>query len=150
MMMGAIAGVVAKRAITDNHPAPLILPKKHSITVLDDGIYLLDVEFDVPYPPLVVDAGGGKYNNVNGLQVNYGFSIKSTGKDVIEQVYVKRQNHVVFVCSENPTGLTLAYANTGTRGGGNIRDSQGDNILININGTSTPVHNWMPIFEITI
>jgi len=140
--------VQAKRVICDNNPIPAILPKTWTVTAKIGGGYLLEMTFDVPVKPLVFDVSGSEYCNVKGVQPNFGFSIlNGTSVEIINNVALSRQDKVIISCTENPTGLTLWYAKTGIYGGGNLRDSQGENIQINLFGLSTKVHNWTPIFK---
>lgn len=218
MMMGAMAGVQAKRVLSDNKPLSAILPNKYILYPKTGGGYLLEVRFDVPVKPLVFDTSGTFYCNPNGAQPNMGFSLESifnvtetyplknnvtyytanvaraaipdksrfvglvikyqTGAGVwvtekfyqgdpandwlnaanwqtvadistelVTSVRLTREDTVVIELSGNPKGLVLNYAKTGSMGGGNLRDSQGEKIKINIAGQAQPVHNWTPIFK---
>lgn len=218
LMMGAIAGVQAKRCLTDEKPMPSILPKNIQVFQKGDGSggYLIEIKYDVPVKPLVFDVSGGFYTNPNGAQPNYGFSIESifnvtemyplagnanytaaaarsavpeksrtlnrvikyqTGAstwvtekffqgdpstdwdnaanwqtvsdvsvELIDNVNITRQDTVVISTTDDPRGLVLNYAKTGKLGGGNLRDSQGNIVKVNIAGVATEVHNWAPIF----
>ncbi len=149
-MVGAMMGVQAKRIITDNEPLKPVYPKKWYIQE-SNGRFLLSTLFDVPVSPLVFDISGSDFCNINGKQSNYGFSIKNgLDNELIESVEIKRGDTLMFTCNENPKGLSLDYAFTGINGGGNLRDSQGDKVKIDINGKFYGVHNWCPIFRITI
>lgn len=218
LMMGAMAGVQAKRVLSDNKPIPAILPNKYILYNKTGGGYLLEVRFDVPVKPLVFDTSGTFYCNPNGQQPNMGFSLESifnvtetyplknnvtyytanearavvpeqsrqlnrvikyktavnvwvtekfykgnpqtdwlnaanwqtvtdVSKELITSVRIKREDTVILELSANPKGLVLNYAKTGNMGGGNLRDSQGNKIKINIAGQPQPVHNWTPIFK---
>ena len=148
LMMGAMAGIQAKRVMCDNNPLLAILPKSWVVTSKSSGGYLLEITFDVPVKPLIFDISGTTYCNVKGAQPNMGFSIlNGSSIEIINSVAISRQNKVIISCTENPTGLELNYAKTGKYGGGNLRDSQGESIQISIGGISTKVHNWTPIFK---
>ena len=141
--VGSLFGIISKRIITDKEKWYPIYPISHSINVRSDGKYLLSVKFHVPVPPLVFD-----FTNIGGEQPNYGFSIKNTsGQEIIESLVIKRGDTLNIVCSSNPTGQLLYYAESAIKGGGNLRDSQGDKLVTDIEGVPYHCHNWAPIFK---
>lgn len=149
-MMGAMAGVQAKRVICDDTPNLPITPKCHKI-YQNGAEYIIELEMNCPVKPLVFDLSGAELCNINGEQPNYGFKIlNSSLVEIIQHVSISRQTFIVIKCSENPAGLTLTYAYNGIYGGGNLRDSQGEKIEININGILYKVHNFAPIFKMVI
>lgn len=112
----------------------------------------ITIKFYVPSPPLTLDT----------LHVlpptHYGFSVISPdNKDIVQTVSL--QNDCVHIqCSEQPKGCRVRYAINGERmksgrlhgPRGNLRDSQGANQKININGKGYPLHNWCWQFDIPI
>lgn len=141
--VGALFGIISKRIITDKEDWMPIYPISHTVNSRDDGKYLLTLKFHVPYPPLVFD-----FSNIKGEQPNYGFSIKNNSQqEIIESISIKRDDTINILCKENPNSLFLYYAESGTQGGGNLRDSQGYSIITDINGQPYACHNWAPIFK---
>lgn len=141
--VGALFGVISKRIITDKKEWMPIYPISHTSIKMSDNKYLLVLKFNVPTPPLAFD-----FTNVKGEQPNYGFSIKNNSQqEIIESVSLKRDDTINILCKENPNSLYLYYAESGTQGGGNLRDSQGNAIITDINGQPYACHNWAPIFK---
>ena len=106
--------------------------------------------FQVPHPPLCIDT-----NNVTKV-ANYGFNvIRNDNTDIISEVRLDRDT-IVIKCKESPIGCKIRYAINGERNKsgwkigprGNLRDSQGDNDSINIQGKRYPQHHWCYQFEI--
>lgn len=127
-VVGHQLGIIAKRLINEGVEMPVFYPKSHSI--LNTGVngeYILNVEFNVPVLPMRFDISGDIYHNLNGKQVNYGFSlIRSSDQAniIAAEPVIKRGKILSIKCSENPTGATLHYAMDGINGGGNLCDSQ--------------------------
>jgi hypothetical protein len=110
------------------------------------------IELSVPKPPLVFDT----------IRVakadNYGFSvITPDNRNIIREVNLQN-NSVNLLCTEPPKGCKVRYAVNGDymKSGrlhgprGNLRDSQGDSLTINIQGEIVPIHNWCYQFDIQI
>ena len=104
----------------------------------------------VPHPPLCIDT-----NNVTKV-ANYGFNvIRNDNTDIISEVRLDRDT-IVIKCKESPIGCKIRYAINGERNKsgwkigprGNLRDSQGDNDSISIQGKRYPQHHWCYQFEI--
>lgn len=145
-IMGAMMGVVAKRAVVDGVKMLPIKPLTWSTQVNTAGTsWVLNMKMNVPVKPLVFDT------SVNTLYTtvptNYGFSILNGSTEIISSVSISRGDTLVFVCNQNPTGLTLTYAINGRASGGNLRDSQGDTLKISCEGSNKRVDNWCPIFK---
>lgn len=109
----------------------------------------LSIIFNVPAPPLCFDT----------IQVmkadHYGFNIiKRDNSDIISDI-VLRGDTVVITCQESPIGCRIRYGVNGEfhKGGrlhgsrGNLRDSQGINRKMTINGNTYPQDNWCYIFD---
>ncbi len=110
------------------------------------------VEYNTPCPPLTIDT----------IQVakadNYGFSvITPDNRDIALSISIQ-DNEIHIQCSELPDSCRVRYAvngearKTGRLHGprGNLRDSQGDSLTINIQGKPYPVHNWSWQYDIEI
>lgn len=107
------------------------------------------VDFNVPCPPLVLDT----------IQVtkapNYGFSVITPDNRDIAQAISLEDNKVHILCSELPDSCRVRYAVNGDKmksgnihgPRGNLRDSQGDNLNISIQGKTYPIHNWCWQFD---
>ncbi len=110
------------------------------------------IKFNVPCPPLVIDT----------IQVskadNYGFSVINRQNMNIAESIVVGGDSVIIHCSESPKGCRIRYAVNGDymKSGrlhgprGNLRDSQGESITINIQGKKYPIHNWCYQFDMHI
>ena len=151
-MMSSHFGVVAKRAITDLSDKKIFYPKnitKHSM----GSVHFVRIQFDVPVKPLVFDTTGDDGENMkgHGIQPNYGFSIlNNSGLEIISNVRLSADDSVVLTCTENPSGFDITYARTGVYGGGNLRDSQGNQISTVFSGVTYRLDNWCPFFRIKI
>ena len=112
-------------------------------------VYLL---FNVPYPPLCFDTVSVRKVN------NYGFNvIRKDNIDIISSIKIDNDT-VIVKCNESPLGCKIRYAingdyrKNGWRVGprGNLRDSQGDDQKVEIQGRTYSVHNWCYQFEYLI
>lgn len=107
------------------------------------------VDFNVPCPPIVLDT----------IQVtkapNYGFSVITSDNRDIAQAISLEDNKVHILCSERPDSCRVRYAVNGDKmksgnihgPRGNLRDSQGDDLNISIQGKTYPIHNWCWQFD---
>ena len=144
--MGAYIGLVYKRVIIDGERWLPI----HPISNTRQG-KVLEVKFHVPVQPLVIDTEWVAANT------NYGFTLVDTqGIEItINSVTITQGDTIKIIADADiPAGAKLRYAwkpasspnrTTGPRG--NIRDSQGKNIIFDPQGINKPMHNWTPIFE---
>jgi hypothetical protein len=110
------------------------------------------VDFNTPWPPL----------NIDTTQVvkaeNYGFSVITPDNRNIAQSVFIQDNKIHILCSAIPDSCRVRYAvngekmKSGRQHGprGNLRDSQGDSLTINIQGRNYPIHNWCWQFDIPI
>ena len=147
-IIGLQAGINAKKIVNDKKAPRIFYMKKH--WVQEDAInsqWLLNIEFDVPNPPMRFHYPEDGYHNVNGKQPNYGFELKNVdGQSIIaEEPVIKRGNTLIIRCSENPIGAQLSYALSGHYGGGNLCDSQ--NFKITIDNKEYVVDNFLPTFK---
>ena len=110
------------------------------------------IDFSIPCPPLTLDT----------IEVtnpgNYGFSIITPdNRDIVRSVSVQ-DNHIRILCDESPKGCRVRYAVNGDymKSGrlhgprGNLRDSQGDSLILSIQGKDYPIHNWCYQFDMPI
>lgn len=150
--MGAYIGLVYKRLVVDQVGWKHIHPISHT----KQG-RILEVKYHVPVQPLVVDTVQ-VYENTN-----YGFTlVDSAGNDIpLTSVTVTQGDTIRFTTAATiPDNVELRYAytpNTPTPSGtvgklgrktgarGNIRDSQGNDIVFDPTGINKPLHNWTPI-----
>ena len=105
--------------------------------------------FNVPCPPLYFDTVSVKKVN------NYGFNvIRKDNVDIVSDIYLDGDT-VIIKCCESPIGCKIRYAvngeymKSGWRIGprGNLRDSQGDYIQIDILDKVYSLHNWCFQFD---
>ena len=124
-----------------------VVPLKTEIK--DNDIRIL---FNVPCPPLCFDTVSIKKVS------NYGFNvIRKDNVDIISTVRIDGDT-VIINCHESPWGCKIRYAingnywKNGWRVGprGNLRDSQGDDLKVEIQGRTYSVHNWCYQFEYLI
>ncbi|WP_344974774.1 hypothetical protein [Compostibacter hankyongensis] len=106
--------------------------------------------FHVPVPPLVWDTV--TVTNPG----NFGFRLfDDNGKEIsIRKVMLTGASSVKIIAGKKlPPGSVLWYGNNGTGTGplngarGNLRDSQGRGIYLDIGGRNIPIDNWMPLFK---
>lgn len=149
-ILGAMMGVVAKRALVDRAKMEPIFPKNWIIQQNEAGtLWAIVMKMQVPVVPLVID------ESIAGLfqtpPAHKGFSILNGAEnEIITAVTLAHGDTVNILCSENPSGRTLTYAIGGRSSGGYLRDSQGDAVQISCAGVMKRVDNWTPIFSITI
>ena len=110
------------------------------------------ISFNIPHPPLVIDT----------IQVakakNYGFSvITSNNCDIAINAYIQ-DNTIHILCSESPKDCRIRYAVNGDhmKSGrlhgprGNLRDSQGDSLVLTVYGKEYSIHNWCFQFDMPL
>ncbi|MEG9303338.1 hypothetical protein [Psychrobacter celer] len=144
--MGAYIGLAYKRLVVDGVDwRPL-----HPISNTRQG-KIIEVKFHVPVQPLVFDT------TQVALNTNYGFTLvdESGAAIAITSVEITQPDTVKIIADTNiPAGAELRYAWTpvaqpnrvnGPRG--NLRDSQGNDIVFDQSGINKPLHNWTPIFK---
>ena len=105
--------------------------------------------FNVPCPPLYFDTVSVRKIN------NYGFNvIRKDNVDIISNVKLDGDT-VIIKCKDSPIGCKIRYAvngeymKSGWRVGprGNLRDSQGNNKKVEIQGRTYALHNWCYQFD---
>lgn len=146
-LMWAAMGVALKRAVVDKKKHEPIRPLSWQVNKNQAANkFCINMKMHVPSGSLVFDETvNAKYTTA---PINKGFSIKNSGgAEIITTVSISRGNTLNIICSENPTGLELTYAAQGRISGGNLRDTQGDNIKVPFEGTLYRVDNWCPIFK---
>ncbi|ADX03024.1 hypothetical protein [Acinetobacter baumannii] len=147
--MGAYIGLVHKRVLVDGEDWKPVYPISH----VKQG-RILEVKFHVPVQPLVFDTSH------IALNTNYGFSLvdNSNNSIVISSVEITQGDTVKIIAVDPiPVGANLRYAwtpsaqpNRVTGPRGNLRDSQGVDLIFDPDGINKPLHNWCPIFEYLI
>lgn len=146
---GAYMGLVFKRVVVDGEQWSPVQPtqafRQGSIAV---------VKFNVPRPPLRIDT------SQVAATTNYGFKLADSGGTpiAINSVSIIGPDTVkIIAASAIPAGAKLTYATDGTTASGrltgprgNLRDSQGDDIVFDGGGLNLPMHNWCITFEETL
>ena len=110
------------------------------------------IDFSIPCPPLTLDT----------IEVtnpgNYGFCIITPdNRDIVRNVSIQ-DNRIRILCDESPKGCRVRYAVNGDKmksgrlhgPRGNLRDSQGDSLILSILGKKYPIHNWCYQFDMPI
>jgi len=142
---GANHAIACKRILFDDKNWRPIFLKRSSIS--GDTLRLL---FHVPVPPLVFDTS--EVTNPG----NYGFRLFDNRKNEINirKILITGSKTVEIIAEKNVSSkYYLWYGNNGTGTGpmsgarGNLRDSQGNNISLEILGTRVRMDNWAPIFK---
>lgn len=110
------------------------------------------INFNVPYPPLVIDT-----LNVSKID-HYGFTvIDSTNTNILKKVIIQGRQ-VKLCCKKSPANCKARYAINGQREKsgykygprGNLRDSQGNQFGATILGKTYPLHNWCFQFDVLV
>ena len=110
------------------------------------------IDFSIPCPPLTLDTIS--VTNPG----NYGFCIITPdNRDIVRNVSIQ-DSHIRILCDESPNGCRVRYAVNGDymKSGclhgprGNLRDSQGDSLILSIQGKDYPIHNWCYQFDMPI
>lgn len=109
----------------------------------------VQISLNVPHPPLIFDTIAVKNPGY------YGFSVISPDNRNIIQSVILKDDVVILHCSELVSGCKVRYAVNGEtlKSGwekgprGNLRDSQGDSLSVEILGKRYPLHNWCYQFE---
>lgn len=144
---GILAALAAQDIIRNQKNKRGLIPIK--IEYLDKEVI---VSFNIPHSPLVIDT----------IQVakakNYGFSvITSSNCDIATKVYIQ-DDTIHILCSESPKDCRIRYAVNGDymKSGrlhgprGNLRDSQGDSLVLTVQGRKYPIHNWCFQFDMPL
>ncbi len=145
--LGAYYGLVYKRVVIDGLTWDVVRPL--SFTVRGSAIY---IKFHVPAPPLKWDVQQVLQNDGYGFNLfdGAGNPVTLTGLPAIIA------NDTVKIIASAPVvaGMKLQYAfyGTGTTGRldgprGNLRDSQGDNLVFDGGGLMKRMDNWCFMFE---
>lgn len=119
------------------------------LSVSPDGNDVL-IYMNVPCPPLVIDT-------ISVLPVeHYGFSVISEkNENILSSVKIEGDT-IRLTCSKSVLNCRVRYAVNGEKmksgrlhgPRGNLRDSQGNKLSINIEGKKYPLYNWCYQFDI--
>jgi hypothetical protein len=109
----------------------------------------VQISFNVPHPPLVFDTIAVKNPSYYGFSV-----ITPDNRNIIQSVFLK-DDTITLYCSESVSGCKVRYAVNGEKlksgwekgPRGNLRDSQGDSLKVDVLGKTYPIHNWCYQFE---
>ena len=144
-VLGGYIGIAYKRTFVDGVKFKPLTIKSHNI-VNGNQIHL---KFNVPSGVIAVDT------NIVPEASGYGFEVSN---NTITSVSVTGPDSIKIVLASSLSGgETLKYAATGSgsngtdfRPRGNIRDTQGDDIVFYSNGYPYKMHNWLLISEIAL
>lgn len=147
MRLGILAALSAYDILKHQKVRRGLLVKK---TAIKDNEII--ISFNIPYPPLCFDT-----IQVEKIE-NYGFSVITPDNRDIAKAVTLIDNQIHISCTEQPHNCRVRYAvngeymKSGRQHGprGNLRDSQGDSLSVNILGESYPIHNWCYQFDILI
>lgn len=118
-----------------------------SISAVGNDVLIV---LNVPCPPLVIDT-------ISVMPIDYyGFSVISEENDNIIAGIKIEGDTVRLTCTKSPLNCKVRYAvngewmKSGNVNGprGNLRDSQGDKMSINVTNKKYPLHNWCYQFDI--
>ncbi|MCC9662898.1 sialate O-acetylesterase [Pseudoalteromonas sp. MB41] len=148
---GAYLGVAYKREVIDGKKFVPLKP-----IAFNRSRKSINIKMHVPYPPLVFDTDWVSQNQNYGFRVfdNAGVQLSISNVEILNKDIIKitMQNEM----DDNP--ITVDYAlfsdnatgevgrNEGARG--NVRDSQGSNLIFDENGLNQPLHNWLVMFSL--
>lgn len=143
--IGHLAALSAIRILRRQPRILGLLPQ--SVQLSDSNVVV--IRFNVPCPPLVLDTIQVRKADHYGFQV-----ITPDNKDIAESILVDSLS-VAIKCAASPVGCRVRYAVNGDymKSGnlhgprGNLRDSQGEKLQVNIQGNAYPLHNWAYQFD---
>lgn len=144
--LGYLAGLSVIRLLQGKHSRGLT---PTNLCALNDTVV---IDFNVNYPPLVIDTIAVLKAN------NYGFCVVDTsGVNILQQVLLDG-NQIKLCCKKSPLGCKVRYAVNGIKGKngyqygprGNLRDSQGEQYTAAILDKLYYLHNWCYQFDILI
>jgi Carbohydrate esterase, sialic acid-specific acetylesterase len=146
--LGAYIGLAYKRAVIDRRHWTGLQP----ISATRSGS-TITVPFSVPVGALVLDTA-----RVAAI-AHSGFSVVNSVGDAltINSVAVSEASVTITLASAAPAGARVRYGYNGTSATGrtagprgNLRDQQGDTLVFDPAGTSWPMHNWAPFFDMAV
>ena len=134
--------------------------KNYTVTQYGSS-YVVDVNFEVPVPPLQFKAYDSRFGNnssltaVDGIEPNYGFNFANSETatefvDIITKVEIAKLTHVIITCNASPIGKYLTYAQQGSVSGGNLCDSAGKSETFMVGNDKCYMDNFCPMFSILI
>lgn len=148
-LLGAYYGLAYKRIVIDGEDWQPVRP----LSSVKSGKFV-NVKFNVPRGKLVLDT------ELVSENTNYGFElVTSAGVAIaITEVKIISPDTVKVVSNTAiPVGAKLRYAWSGaenvgrlTGARGNLRDTQGDDIVFDPDGINKAMHNWCVIFELEV
>lgn len=153
-LYGAHIGYIMKKVLVDGVTWKPIHPVSHTIHPSDTG-WIINLQFFTPYTPLIID------NQSVTDPGNAGFSVTdSTGNAIIiTHIAIVKPSTVKIKVDSNPWGGSVGYGlnitdhrisgpKTGARGC--LRDSQGDEVKVNIEDKIYRLDNWCPFFDYSL
>src|SRR5574344_2510 len=145
---GALSALSAQRLLHGEPRKSFLYPDSYSV----DNDTIVQVFFNVPFPPLSIDT-----LSVRKVK-NYGFSVvNESGSDILDKVQLTPES-VLLYCNGSVHGTSVRYAVNGQtmKSGnvlgsrGNLRDSQGDKYNIKIKGKIYTLPNWCYQFALLV
>lgn len=139
--LGGYYGLAYKRIVIDGAQWRPLQPLS---TVVQSNI--IEAGFHVPHGKLAFDTAGVP------ARPDMGFELvdSADGALAISTVEIVDTDRVrITAAAAVPSGAKLRYGWSGATnaGQGNLRDTQGDDIVFDPNGINKPMHNWCVIFE---
>lgn len=148
-LLGLYQGIQFYNLVTLGKKNIGVMPLENGISVSGNTI---TIQFGVQCAPLrfVTDWVSERQN--------YGFEVISNGADILTGVAISGIDKVVLTCSQNvASGDTVYYAMQAIKygnhlagSGGNLCDSQGDDITAEIDGTTVALNNYCYAFSAVI
>jgi hypothetical protein len=141
-VMGAYFGSAYKRVVVNGEAWLPLSPK----TITASGAAIV-IDFNIAGTALVAD--GSSITTTSLYRPAYGFFLadaSGNSVDIAGQVEITGAAQITITSPEAvTTGFTVGYG----MGGGNIRDTYGEQYVFNSGGLQQPMHNWLTVFEYT-
>lgn len=148
-LLGLYQGIQFYNLVTLGKKNIGVMPLANGVSISGDTI---TIQFGVQCAPLrfVTDWVAER--------TNYGFEVISNGADILSSVAISGIDKVVLTCSQNvASGDVVYYAMQANKygnhlagSGGNLCDSQGDDLTAEIDGTTVALNNYCYAFKAEI
>ena len=139
--LGGYYGLAYKRIVIDGTQWRPLQPLS---TVVQSN--LIEAVFHVPHGKLAFDTAGVPARPDMGFELvdSVGGALAISTVEIVDADRVR-----ITAAAAVPAGAKLRYGWSGATnaGQGNLRDTQGDDIVFDPNGINKPMHNWCVIFE---
>jgi hypothetical protein len=145
-ILASYYGYAMKKLLLDG-VKNFVYPKMHSL--IGNTLF---IKFNVPVEPLVFDTTQVKNPGYFGFSVS-----NAAGNNIlIQKVEIIQNNMIKIICADLPSVVSYAINGTSKKAGrlegprGCLRDSQGDRIIFDTQGTNWKLHNWAPVFKLNL